>query len=133
MAFSLRLPPALEADARARCERLGISLNALVCVALDAYLRAPSQPAAPAAAQHPAESREAAGLVSVSTTCTTPLEAPAACVAAPVSEPVPAPVPRQKPVLTAPPLAAPVPPPVAVAPALSRAERRRLERPSKKR
>ena len=129
MAFSLRLPPALEADARSRCERLGISLNALLCVALDAYLRTPSQPAA----QHPAEGREAAGLVSVSTTCTTPVEAPAACVAAPVPEPLPAPVPRQKPVLTAPPLAAPVPPPVAVAPALSRAERRRLERASKKR
>lgn len=131
MAFSLRLPPALEADARSRCERLGISLNALLCVALDAYLRTPSQPAA----QHPVEGREAAGLVSVSTTCTTPIEAPAACVAAPVSEPVsvPAPVPRQKPVLTAPPLAAPVPPPVAVAPALSRAERRRLERAAKKR
>ena len=70
MAFSLRLPPALEADARSRCERLGISLNALLCVALDAYLRAPSQPAAH---QHPAEGREAAGLVSVSTTCTTPV------------------------------------------------------------
>lgn len=39
MAYSLRLPPALDADARARCERLGISLNALLCVALDAYLR----------------------------------------------------------------------------------------------
>ena len=38
MASTLRLPPALEADARARCERLGISLNALVCVALDSYL-----------------------------------------------------------------------------------------------
>lgn len=125
MAFSLRLPPALEADARSRCERLGISLNALLCVALDAYLRTPSQPAA----QHPAEGREAAGLVSVSTTCTTPIEAPAVCVAAPVFEPVPAPVPRQKPVLTAPPLAAPVPPPVV----LSRAERRRLERAAKKR
>lgn len=136
MAFSLRLPPALEADARARCERLGISLNALVCVALDAYLRAPSQ----SAVQHPAEGREAAGagLVSVSTTCTTPIEVPAACVAAPVPEPVPAPapapvVPSQKPVLTAPPLAALVPPSVAVAPALSRVERRRLERASKKR
>jgi hypothetical protein len=97
-------------------------------VALDAYLRVPSQ----SAAQHPAEGREAAGLVSVSTTCTTPIEAPVTCVAAPVPESVPTPVLRQKPVLTAPPLAAPVPPPVAVAPALSRAERRRLERASKK-
>ena len=34
MAFSVRLSPDLEADARARCERLGISLNALVAVAL---------------------------------------------------------------------------------------------------
>ena len=39
MAYNLRLPAALDADARARCERLGISLNALLCVALDAYLR----------------------------------------------------------------------------------------------
>lgn len=39
MAYSLRLPPALDADARARCDRLGISLNALICVALDAYLQ----------------------------------------------------------------------------------------------
>ncbi len=41
MAYSLRLPDALDADARQRCQRLGISLNALLCVALDAYLRAP--------------------------------------------------------------------------------------------
>lgn len=41
MAYNLRLPPALDAEARARCERLGISLNALLCVALDAYLRGP--------------------------------------------------------------------------------------------
>lgn len=39
MAFSVRLSPDLEADARARCERQGISLNALVAVALDDYLR----------------------------------------------------------------------------------------------
>ena len=39
MAYNLRLPAALDADARVRCERLGISLNALLCVALDAYLR----------------------------------------------------------------------------------------------
>jgi hypothetical protein len=41
MAYSLRLPAGLDADARARCDRLGISLNALLCVALDAYLRTP--------------------------------------------------------------------------------------------
>lgn len=48
MAYSLRLPDALDTDARERCQRLGISLNALLCVALDAYLRGASP--APAAA-----------------------------------------------------------------------------------
>lgn len=41
MASTVRIPAELEADARSRCERLGISFNALVCVALDAYLRGP--------------------------------------------------------------------------------------------
>ena len=53
MASTLRLPPELDADARERCQRLGISLNALVCVALDAYLCHPpvlaAEPATPAA------------------------------------------------------------------------------------
>lgn len=40
--FSIRLPPELEHDARQRAQRLGVSVNALVCVALDAYLRAPA-------------------------------------------------------------------------------------------
>lgn len=44
MAYSLRLPDALDAAARARAEYLGISLNALVCVALDAYLRGVAEP-----------------------------------------------------------------------------------------
>ena len=39
MAFSLRLPLGLDADARARADALGITLNGLICVALDAYLR----------------------------------------------------------------------------------------------
>lgn len=39
MAFSLRLPETLEADARAKAAQLGIPINALVCVAVDAYLR----------------------------------------------------------------------------------------------
>lgn len=43
MSYPLRLPPQLDAEARARAERLGISLNALIAVALDAYLR--GQPA----------------------------------------------------------------------------------------
>ncbi|MEK9951107.1 MAG: hypothetical protein VW687_02955 [Curvibacter sp.] len=39
MQATFRLPDGLAADARARAGYLGISLNALVCVALDAYLR----------------------------------------------------------------------------------------------
>ena len=42
MAYSLRLPDAIDAAARAKADYLGISLNALVCVALDAYLRGPA-------------------------------------------------------------------------------------------
>jgi hypothetical protein len=45
MAYSLRLPDTLDAAARAKADYLGISLNALVCVALDAYLRVPAEPA----------------------------------------------------------------------------------------
>ena len=114
MAFSLRLPPALEADARARSDRLGISLNALVCVALDSYIRGPE----PASA--------VPGLGQVPATCTT---SEASIPPAPVPEPVP----RKKPVLTAPPFPAPEPKPATAAPVvLDRAERRRLERLARK-
>lgn len=41
MQATFRLSDALAAAARARAEYLGISLNALVCVALDSYLRGP--------------------------------------------------------------------------------------------
>lgn len=105
MAFLLRLPPALDADARARCDRLGISLNALLCVALDSYLRGP---------EPSSEVRQAAGLVSVSTSRTNPEALPVGT----------APVPERVPVRE--------PDPVAV-PVLSRAERRRLEREAKRR
>lgn len=112
MAFSLRLPPALDADARARCDRLGISLNALVCVALDSYIRGPE----PASA--------VPGLGPVPATCTTS-EAPI--------PPAPLPEPCKKPVLTAPPFPAPEPAPATAAPVvLDRAERRRLERLARK-
>jgi hypothetical protein len=43
MAYSLRLPDALDVAARSKADYLGISLNALLCVALDAYL-SPSRP-----------------------------------------------------------------------------------------
>ena len=39
MAFSLRLSPYLESEARQRAELLGISLNSLISVALDLHLR----------------------------------------------------------------------------------------------
>lgn len=39
MQATFRLPDALAAAARSRAQYLGISVNALVCVALDAYLR----------------------------------------------------------------------------------------------
>lgn len=45
MAYSLRLPAALDAAARNHASNMGISLNALVCVALDAYLRGASRAA----------------------------------------------------------------------------------------
>lgn len=39
MAFSLRLPPDLDRQARARAEQIGVPLNGLICFALDLYLR----------------------------------------------------------------------------------------------
>ena len=39
MAVNIRLSPSLDLAARAYCERVGISLNSLVGVALDAYLQ----------------------------------------------------------------------------------------------
>jgi hypothetical protein len=40
MSFNLRLTPNLELRAKARAEELGISLNAIISVAIDAYLSA---------------------------------------------------------------------------------------------
>ena len=48
MPFNLRLPPALDAAARVRSEAMGISVNAVMCVALNAYLQA--APGAPVVA-----------------------------------------------------------------------------------
>lgn len=39
MAFSLRLPQSLDDQARIRAEQLGVPLNAVICFALDLYLR----------------------------------------------------------------------------------------------
>lgn len=38
MAFSLRLPSILDRQARAKADQLGLPLNGLICVALDAFL-----------------------------------------------------------------------------------------------
>jgi len=54
MAYTLRLPDALDAAARAKADYLGISLNALLCVALDAYLREPAALAASPSGAAPA-------------------------------------------------------------------------------
>ena len=40
MAFSLRLPDHTDQAARVRAEALGVSMNSLVCVAVDFYLAA---------------------------------------------------------------------------------------------
>jgi hypothetical protein len=60
MSYPLRLPPELDAEARERCQRLGISLNAFIAVALDAYLRSEGRPAAkrPAKAAPAREQRQ---------------------------------------------------------------------------
>ena len=39
MTYALRLPPSLDASARARAAYLGISLNAFLCIAVEGYLR----------------------------------------------------------------------------------------------
>ncbi len=49
MAYSLRLPAPLETEARALAQRLGISLNSLICLSVGAYVRPPSLPLAPPA------------------------------------------------------------------------------------
>ncbi len=51
MALNLRLPPDLDARARVQSQTLGISLNALICVALGQYLNQGTQaPPAPSIA-----------------------------------------------------------------------------------
>ena len=52
MAYSLRLPANIDALARERADALGISLNALLCVAVDAFLSGTGQ--APASANRAA-------------------------------------------------------------------------------
>lgn len=43
MTFNLRLPADLDLLARAKSQGLGISLNALICVALGEYLKSPTE------------------------------------------------------------------------------------------
>lgn len=53
MAITIRLTPQIETLAKSYCERVGISLNGLIGVALDAYLQRPETApgSAPAALQ----------------------------------------------------------------------------------
>lgn len=44
MSFNLRLPPSLDFEARNKAEATGISLNALICVALAKYLKEDNTP-----------------------------------------------------------------------------------------
>lgn len=39
MNFPLRLPPLIDAKVRAEAKRLGVSVNAFICMALDSYVR----------------------------------------------------------------------------------------------
>jgi len=56
MPFLLRLPESLDVRVRQRAAEVGISINALVCVALDAYLRTPAKPASSAPVNPPGAS-----------------------------------------------------------------------------
>lgn len=47
MAFSLRLPPALDHEVRIRADQIGVPLNGLICFALDLYLRGGSAAGVP--------------------------------------------------------------------------------------
>ena len=116
MAVTIRLTPHIESLAKDYCERVGISLNSLVGVALDAYLQRPEQPPKVAPASAPAALQ--------------PEPATVAAAPAPGPEPVAKleAVRRQaadKPVLTAPPRPPADPKPVLSAKP-SKAERSRL-------
>lgn len=82
MALNLRLTPQLDADLRAAADWLGVSLNAFICVALDAYLRG--------AVQKPVESVYSAS-IGQPTTIPTPkaVEASRAVSASPAVLPAP--------------------------------------------
>ena len=77
--FPLRWPPALKARAQDRAAALGLSLNGLVCVALDAYLSAPA--AAPVSP--PAAAPKAAPAAPAAAPRTAPAVAPEVAPAAP--------------------------------------------------
>ena len=77
--FPLRWPPALKARAQERAAALGLSLNGLVCVALDAYLSAPAAAPVPP----PAAAPKAAPAAPAAAPRTAPAVAPEAAPAAP--------------------------------------------------
>lgn len=77
--FALRWPPALKARAQDRAAALGLSLNGLVCVALDAYLAAPEAAPVPP----PAAAPKAAPAAPAAAPRTAPAVAPEVAPAAP--------------------------------------------------
>ena len=81
--FPLRWPPALKARAQDRAAALGLSLNGLVCVALDAYLSAPAAAPVPP----PAAAPKAAPAAPAAAPRTAPAVAPEAAPAAPQQPP----------------------------------------------
>ena len=81
--FPLRWPPALKARAQDRAAALGLSLNGLVCVALDAYLSAPAAAPKAAPVPPPAAAPKAAPAAPAAAPRTAPAVAPEAAPAAP--------------------------------------------------
>jgi hypothetical protein len=97
MALTIRLAPQIETVAKSYCERVGISLNGLIGVALDAYLQRPE--VAPASAP-----------TALQLEPQPPAPSPAASVAPVPAKPAASP--WDKPVLTAKPWVPPEPKPV---------------------
>jgi outer membrane biosynthesis protein TonB len=95
MATNIRLSPALDSRVRGYCEEVGISLNALVSIALDLYLRTPDEPSEPAA------QRESVAPIPQPENIPEPVKrvshkAPRQFTSVPLSLPKPAPEPKPK-------------------------------------
>ena len=127
MAVNIRLTPQIDSLARAYCERVGISINSLVGVALDAYLQRPKSDPCQVEPEPQGVPAEAAAVVpeTVRTKLAkfAGLRAAAVGAAAPAS--IPAKEPHERPTLTAAPWKPPEPKPTLSAKP-SKAERAKL-------